>query len=59
MLNILELFDMKNRTGLNVHRTVEIMKFGAAARCDPQYARCSLIILVLGQGLEIPIFTRI
>ena len=34
MLNILELFDVETRTGLNIHRSVEIMKFGAAARCD-------------------------
>ncbi|KAF9566795.1 gamma-glutamyltranspeptidase [Agrocybe pediades] len=40
MLNLIEKFDMKERNGLNVHRLVEIMKFGFAARtkiCDPKF----------------------
>ncbi|KAF8993673.1 gamma-glutamyltranspeptidase [Cyathus striatus] len=40
MLNLLEKFDMKERNALNVHRIVEILKFGFAARtkvCDPAF----------------------
>ncbi|KAA1471669.1 gamma-glutamyltranspeptidase [Dentipellis sp. KUC8613] len=42
MLNLIENFDMitEGRTGLNVHRYVEAMKFGFAARtkiCDPAF----------------------
>jgi len=43
MLNLLEHFDdfvQEGRTGLNVHRIVEAMKFGFAARtrvCDPAF----------------------
>jgi len=32
MLNLIENFDMKERTSLNVHRLVEVLKFGFAAR---------------------------
>ncbi|KAF5321830.1 hypothetical protein D9619_001810 [Psilocybe cf. subviscida] len=41
MLNLLEHYDFDERNGLNVHRLVEIMKFGFAARtkiCDLQFA---------------------
>jgi len=40
MLNLLERYDMAERTGLNMHRVVEILKFGFAARtkiCDPEF----------------------
>lgn len=40
MLNLIENFDMKERTSLNVHRLVEVLKFGFAARtkvCDPLF----------------------
>lgn len=42
MLNLLEAYDLpaEGRTGLNVHRYVEAMKFGFAARtriCDPAF----------------------
>jgi gamma-glutamyltranspeptidase/glutathione hydrolase/leukotriene-C4 hydrolase len=32
MLNLLENYGMKERNGVNVHRIVEILKFGFAAR---------------------------
>jgi gamma-glutamyltranspeptidase/glutathione hydrolase/leukotriene-C4 hydrolase len=32
MLNLIEKYKLKARTGLNVHRLVEVMKFGFAAR---------------------------
>jgi len=32
MLNLIEKYRLKARTGLNVHRLVEAMKFGFAAR---------------------------
>ncbi|KDR75924.1 hypothetical protein GALMADRAFT_68202 [Galerina marginata CBS 339.88] len=41
MLNLMEHYDMDVRDGLNVHRLVEAMKFGFAARtkiCDPEFA---------------------
>ncbi|KAJ3517206.1 hypothetical protein NLJ89_g663 [Agrocybe chaxingu] len=40
MLNLIERYDMTERNVLNVHRLVEIMKFGFAARtkvCDPAF----------------------
>lgn len=37
MLNLMESFGLEERNGLNVHRLVEAMKFGFAAR----YASCS------------------
>ncbi|KAF8234461.1 gamma-glutamyltranspeptidase [Tricholoma matsutake] len=43
MMNLLERYRMKERTALNAHRIVEIMKFGFAARqvgtkiCDPDF----------------------
>ncbi|KAF9461274.1 gamma-glutamyltranspeptidase [Collybia nuda] len=40
MLNLLEGFDVKERTGLFTHRVVETLKFGFAARtkiCDPLF----------------------
>ncbi|KIM40159.1 hypothetical protein M413DRAFT_172695 [Hebeloma cylindrosporum] len=40
MLNLIENYDMVDFNGLNVHRLVEIMKFGFAARtkiCDPRF----------------------
>jgi gamma-glutamyltranspeptidase/glutathione hydrolase/leukotriene-C4 hydrolase len=40
MLNLIENYDMVDFNGLNVHRLVEVMKFGFAARtkvCDPQF----------------------
>ncbi|KAF8200846.1 gamma-glutamyltranspeptidase [Pholiota molesta] len=40
MLNLMESFDLEERNGLNVHRLVEAMKFGFAARtkiCDPAF----------------------
>ncbi|KAF6761173.1 nucleophile aminohydrolase [Ephemerocybe angulata] len=44
MLNLIEHYDLEERTGLNVHRIVEIMKFGFAARtkiCDPAFTNSS------------------
>ncbi|KAF9478610.1 gamma-glutamyltranspeptidase [Pholiota conissans] len=41
MLNLMESFDLKERSAVNVHRLVEAMKFGFAARtriCDPDFA---------------------
>jgi len=32
MLNLLEKYDMTERTGVHMHRAVEILKFGFAAR---------------------------
>ena len=32
MLNLIERYPLRDRNGLNVHRLVEIMKFGFAAR---------------------------
>ncbi|KAG6845392.1 hypothetical protein H0H87_009739 [Tephrocybe sp. NHM501043] len=40
MLNLLEHFEVKERDVLSIHRLVEIMKFGFAARtkiCDPDF----------------------
>ncbi|KAJ7084375.1 gamma-glutamyltranspeptidase [Mycena belliarum] len=40
MLNLIERFPMTARTPLNVHRAVEVLKFGFAARtkiCDPAF----------------------
>ncbi|KAJ7096335.1 gamma-glutamyltranspeptidase [Mycena epipterygia] len=40
MLNLIEKFPMTARTPLNVHRAVEVLKFGFAARtkiCDPEF----------------------
>ncbi|KAJ6625664.1 gamma-glutamyltranspeptidase [Mycena sp. CBHHK59/15] len=40
MLNLIETFPMTARTPLNVHRAVEVLKFGFAARtkiCDPEF----------------------
>ncbi|KAJ2931509.1 hypothetical protein H1R20_g5598, partial [Candolleomyces eurysporus] len=40
MLNLIERYPLRERNGLNVHRLVEIMKFGFAARtkiCDLDY----------------------
>ncbi|KAJ7594138.1 gamma-glutamyltranspeptidase [Mycena floridula] len=40
MLNLVERSNMTERTGLNTHRLVEILKFGFAARtriCDPDF----------------------
>ncbi|KAJ6586911.1 gamma-glutamyltranspeptidase [Mycena vulgaris] len=40
MLNLIEKFPMTARTPLNVHRAVEVLKFGFAARtkiCDPAF----------------------
>ncbi|KAJ7725834.1 gamma-glutamyltranspeptidase [Mycena maculata] len=40
MLNLIERFPMAARTPLNVHRIVEVLKFGFAARtkiCDPAF----------------------
>ncbi|KAF8973301.1 gamma-glutamyltranspeptidase [Flammula alnicola] len=40
MLNLIENFEMEERSGLNVHRLIEVMKFGFAARtkvCDPRF----------------------
>ncbi|KAJ7178528.1 gamma-glutamyltranspeptidase [Mycena crocata] len=40
MLNLIEKFPMTARTPLNVHRVVEVLKFGFAARtkiCDPAF----------------------
>ncbi|KAJ3521066.1 hypothetical protein NMY22_g12468 [Coprinellus aureogranulatus] len=44
MFNLVEHYDMKERDGLNMHRIVEIMKFGFAARtriCDPEFTNSS------------------
>ncbi|KAF9531606.1 gamma-glutamyltranspeptidase [Crepidotus variabilis] len=41
LLNLMEHFDLRKMNGLNVHRLVEAMKFGFAARtkiCDPAYS---------------------
>ncbi|KAJ7901817.1 nucleophile aminohydrolase [Mycena olivaceomarginata] len=40
MLNLIEKFPMTTRTPLNVHRAIEVLKFGFAARtkiCDPAF----------------------
>ncbi|KAJ6593887.1 gamma-glutamyltranspeptidase [Mycena capillaripes] len=40
MLNLIEKFPMTARTPLNVHRAIEVLKFGFAARtkiCDPAF----------------------
>ncbi|KAG6912764.1 hypothetical protein DXG01_012303, partial [Tephrocybe rancida] len=40
MLNLLEHYDIKERSILNIHRLVEILRFGFAARtkiCDPAF----------------------
>lgn len=44
MLNLLEHYDMSERTGLNTHRMVEALKFGFSARtriCDPRFSNSS------------------
>jgi len=45
MLNVLEDFDLTNHNGLNVHRMIEAIKFGFAARtriCDPDFKSCDV-----------------
>ncbi|KAJ7287545.1 gamma-glutamyltranspeptidase [Mycena rebaudengoi] len=40
MLNLIERFPMMSRSPLNLHRTVEVLKFGFASRtkvCDPDF----------------------
>ncbi|KAH0589440.1 hypothetical protein H2248_005197 [Termitomyces sp. 'cryptogamus'] len=40
MLNLLEHFDIKERSVLSIHRLIEIIKFGFASRtkiCDPEF----------------------
>ncbi|KAH9485370.1 Glutathione hydrolase proenzyme 1 [Psilocybe cubensis] len=40
MLNLVEKYEMRERDGLNIHRLLEIIKFGFAARtkvCDPRF----------------------
>ncbi|PPQ67291.1 hypothetical protein CVT25_005875 [Psilocybe cyanescens] len=40
MLNLIEKYEMSDRDGLNVHRLLEVIKFGFAARtkvCDPRF----------------------
>jgi len=34
MLNLMEKFDKGERDILNVHRFVEVLRFGFAARCE-------------------------
>ncbi|KAG2015512.1 lincomycin-condensing protein lmbA [Coprinopsis cinerea AmutBmut pab1-1] len=44
MFNLIEGYDMSQFNGLNVHRLVEALKFGFAARtriCDPSYTNSS------------------
>ncbi|TEB06228.1 gamma-glutamyltranspeptidase [Coprinellus micaceus] len=44
MFNLIDRYSMEERNGLNVHRIVEIMKFGFAARtkiCDPEFTNSS------------------
>ncbi|KAF8798738.1 gamma-glutamyltranspeptidase [Phlegmacium glaucopus] len=47
MLNLVENYDFEEKNALNVHRLVEALKFGFAARtrvCDPRYNNSSVRI---------------